>query len=198
MPISAAENTKDIDKRSVVARWVHEFSDEMYTWTSHKISDKGAAEDLVQETFISAFQSFEKFQNKSSPKTWLFAILKNKIFDYYRQNIKLVSLSDEDQNKELENLFDNDDQWKNESRPQEWDMDDKNLLDDAEFGGILQNCLEKLPTQWLSCIQLKYIGIKEGEEICQVLGLTSSNYWQILHRAKLQVRICLEKNWFNA
>ncbi len=198
MSIPASDKSKGMNKRSIVAQWVHEYSDEMYTWTVHKISDQSATEDLVQETFISAFQSFEKFQNKSSPKTWLFAILKNKIFDYYRQHVKLVSLSDDEQNKQLENIFDSDDQWKNESKPHEWDLDDKNLLDDIEFGGILQTCLEKLPSQWLSCIQLKYIGIKEGEEICQVLGLTSSNYWQMLHRAKLQVRICLENNWFNA
>ncbi|MCK5276978.1 MAG: RNA polymerase subunit sigma, partial [Cyclobacteriaceae bacterium] len=47
-----------------------------------------------------------------------------------------------------------------------------------------------------SAIHLKYLEEKDGKEICQELGITSSNYWQILHRAKLQLRICIEENWF--
>jgi RNA polymerase sigma-70 factor (ECF subfamily) len=45
-------------------------------------------------------------------------------------------------------------------------------------------------------MQLKYLEQKDGKEICQDLGITSSNFWQILCRAKLQVRACIEKNWF--
>jgi RNA polymerase sigma-70 factor (ECF subfamily) len=37
---------------------------------------------------------------------------------------------------------------------------------------------------------------KKGELICQELGITDTNFWQILHRAKLQLRKCIELNWF--
>jgi len=37
----------------------------------------------------------------------------------------------------------------------------------------------------------------ESEEICQELEITPTNYWQIMHRAKLQLRECIENNWFN-
>lgn len=57
--------------------------------------------------------------------------------------------------------------------------------------------MAKLPEKWFSVMQLKYMAGKEGKEICQEIGITPSNYWQMLHRAKLNLRHCLENNWFN-
>jgi len=56
--------------------------------------------------------------------------------------------------------------------------------------------MKNLPAPWYSAIQLKYLDQKSGNEICQELGITSSNYWKMLQRAKLQLRDCIEKNWF--
>jgi DNA-directed RNA polymerase specialized sigma24 family protein len=72
---------------------------------------------------------------------------------------------------------------------------DGHLLDNTEFIDVLTFCLNKLPDNWSSAIHLKYLEEKDGHKICQELGISSSNYWQILHRAKLQSRVCLEKNW---
>jgi len=47
-----------------------------------------------------------------------------------------------------------------------------------------------------ACIRLKFLDEKKGEQICQELGLSTTNYWQLIHRAKLQLRDCLEKYWF--
>lgn len=58
-----------------IKSWVSKYSDKLYTWAFHKTSSKEIAEDLVQETFIVAITSFDKFQHKSSPETWLFSIL---------------------------------------------------------------------------------------------------------------------------
>lgn len=56
--------------------------------------------------------------------------------------------------------------------------------------------MQKLPLAWSSTLQLKYLNEKVGKEICQDLGISTSNYSQILHRAKLQLRHCLEHHWF--
>ena len=42
---------------------------------------------------------------------------------------------------------------------------------------------------------MKYMEDIESEEICKVLNITPSNYWVLIHRAKLHLRKCLEKNW---
>lgn len=173
--------------------WAELYTDNLYSWALHKTSSKETAEDLVQETFLAAVQSFEKFKGDSNPKTWLFSILNNKINDHYRSNYRKPKIED---NAIFERLFDKDGQWKSEERPQQWIDDSGHLLDNNEFRITLQHCMKKLPGNWFSAIQLKFIEEKNGEHICQELGITDTNFWQILHRAKLQLRKCLDLNWF--
>lgn len=176
-----------------VRSWVELYSDGMYSWALHKTSSKETAEDLVQETFLAVVQSFDKYKGESTPKTWLYAILNNKIYDYYRSAYRLPVVEDVDI---LEKLFDSNDSWKMGERPQQWTNETENLLDDTNFLEVLQKCLGALPANWSSAIQLKFMDEKNGELICQELGITNTNFWQILHRAKLQLRKCLEINWF--
>lgn len=96
----------------------------------------------------------------------------------------------------LSELFDTNGSWRSETRPQDWHEDEGHLLDDDEFQEVLQKCLEALPEKWNTCIRLKYLLEKNGEEICQELDLNPTNLWQIIHRAKLQLRDCVDKNWF--
>ena len=173
--------------------WVELYSDSMYSWALHKTSSKETAEDIVQETFLAAVQSFDKFKGDSNPKTWLFAILNNKINDHYRNSYRKPVV---DCNAIFETLFDSNDQWKPDQRPQQWADDSGHLLDNDEFQQTLQNCMKKLPSNWFSAIQLKFMEEKNSALICQELGITDTNFWQMLHRAKLQLRKCLELNWF--
>ncbi len=184
-----------------IKEWVELYTADMISWALYKTSHKETAEDLVQETFIAAFQSFHLFENKSKPKTWLFSILKNKIVDYHRKCYKDAVLpankiSEEQSTFLFSYLFTPDGDWKKEQRPNEWVNDSDELLDDPEFNKILDVCLKKLPLGWNAAIQLKYIDEKDAVSICQELGVTTSNYWQIIHRAKLQLRTCLESHWF--
>ena len=67
---------------------VKTYTKNLFNYTITKVQQKEIAEDLVQETFLSAYQSYENFKNKSNLKTWLFSILKHKIADYYRLKYK--------------------------------------------------------------------------------------------------------------
>ncbi len=189
------------DKSSVIIRsWVNAYSDKMYSWALYKTSSKETAEDLVQDTFVAAFQSFEKFKEKSSPKTWLFGILNNKIADHFRKVYRLPTVNESDRNPEggkdfLDIFFDADGSWIKEQRPDSW-PDDSHLLDNPEFVKTLQACMNELPSKWFAAINLKYLEGKRGEQICQEIGITPTNFWQMLHRAKLQLRKCLENHWF--
>ena len=73
---------------------------------------------------------------------------------------------------------------------------DKLLLDDPEFSKVLHNCFEKLPQKWSSAVQLKFLEEHDSKTICSKLEITTSNFWQIVHRVKLQLRNCLELKWF--
>lgn len=93
-------------------------------------------------------------------------------------------------------MFDADGHWQQSHRPIDWEEEEEHLLDNDEFQAILKRCLDALPEKWSSCVKLKYLSEKKGEDICQELDMTLTNYWQIVHRAKLQLRDCIENKWF--
>jgi len=65
--------------------WVKNYGNELYGFAFSKLSKQEVAEDLVQDTFLSALNAMDSFKGKSSERTWLYTILKNKIADYYRK-----------------------------------------------------------------------------------------------------------------
>ncbi len=173
--------------------WVNEFTNELYKWAYYKTSSTETAEDLVQETFLAATEKLSTFKGDSSAKTWLFSILNHKIIDYYRKNVnKPVAI----ESNTISTYFDEDGSWQQEKRPKDWQDEENHLLDDDDFQQILQKCLDALPEKWNTCVKLKYLTEKSGEDICQELGIAPTNFWQIVHRAKLQLRNCIENNWF--
>ncbi len=192
--------TDNKEMKEYISQWVHQFGDALYSRALYKTSQPVIAEDLVQEVFLAASQSFNSYRGESTPKTWLFSILNNKIVDYYRKQLRNPiimesSIASGEGDNILETLFDKEGTWKKEYRPNPWPQQDE-LMDDPELSKAIKYCMDKLPIPWMSAIQLKYYKEKDGKEISQELGITTSNYWQILHRAKLQLRNCLEK-WLN-
>jgi len=127
------------------------------------------------------------------PKHGYFPFLNNNIIDCYRKRVKQPVRIE---NQLISTFFDEEGNWKDTQRPSDWN-DDSHLLDDSEFQEVLKNCLDALPDKWNTCVKLRYLMNKTGEEICQELNITPSNFWQIVHRAKLQLRYCIEKKWFD-
>lgn len=185
----------DENRQQILKNWVKEYTDTLYSWAFHKTSSNETAEDLVQETFLSAFTSFHKFQNKSNPKTWLFSILNHKIIDFYRKkSSSLLQLNEQKADKIASDFYDENDMRLPSDAHSLWDSDN-HLLDNPDFLATLKNCMDSLPEKWGLAITQKYLLEKKAEEICQELELTSSNYWQVIHRAKLLLKKCIEKNW---
>ena len=176
-----------------LSEWVETFTSDLYSWALHKVSDPELAKDLVQDTFLAAAEKIQRFRGDSNPKTWLFSILNHKIIDFYRKRVKQPVRME---NQVFSTFFDEEGSWKIAQRPREWNEDESNLLDDVDFKAVLSGCLDELPEKWNACVKLKYLMNKNGAEICQELDITPTNFWQIVHRAKLQLRNCVEENWF--
>ncbi|WP_372773599.1 RNA polymerase sigma factor [Mangrovibacterium sp.] len=85
--------------------WVETYTQDLYSWALHKVSDVEIAQDLVQDTFFAAVEKAGTFNGDSSPKNWLFSILNHKISDHYRKKVmkKEVEVVD-DLNSRLELL----------------------------------------------------------------------------------------------
>lgn len=175
-----------------IISWVRTYTKDLFAYAMGRVQQKEVAEDIVQETFLSAHKSFDNYKSKSSVKTWLFSILKHKVADYYRRKYKAgVEIS----TGIIEDFFDENDRWKPEHRPKEW-PDEKDLVDDPEFSKALSECFKSLPEKWSSAIRLKYLEEHDADGICNQLEISKSNFWQIIHRAKLSLRNCLELKWF--
>jgi RNA polymerase sigma-70 factor (ECF subfamily) len=180
--------------------WVKTYADYLYSLALIKVSNKETAEDLVQETFLSAFKAKDTFRHGSSEKTWLTAILKNKIIDHYRKKdvLKDVStyISDTDRGFDEHFFNEHDGHWMMESEPLAWKELADAKLNRNEFNKIIQYCIQKMPTKLVPVFVAKFLDEAESEFICKEYNITSSNYWVIIHRAKVLIRSCLEKNWF--
>lgn len=176
-----------------LAQWVNDYTADLFAWAFHKVSDEELAKDLVQDTFMAAVEKLVSFRGESSPKTYLFSILNHKIIDHYRKKVnKPIHM----ENQVLSAFFNEDGEWRMEKKPQDWHENETNLLDDVNFQSMLQDCITNLPDKWNVCVTSKYLMDKNSDEICQELGITPTNYWQMMHRAKLQLRECIEENWF--
>lgn len=193
------DSVNHADVKAIFRQWVEAHTDVLYAWAYHKTSDAQLAQDLVQDTFTAAYEAYDKFRHDSNPKTWLLSIMNNKIIDHYRKdgrnpiytavNITL------DYDSVLETRFDENGRWEKQHEPKDWPYDE-HLLDNKEFNKVLEHCMARLPDQSNKAVQLKYLEGKKGKHISQELGISTSNYWQIIHRAKVFLRECLENLWF--
>jgi len=161
-----------------------------------RLRDRSAAEDLVQETFLAALKDHGSFSGNSAESTWLVGILKHKIADHFRRQAREAPLEDAD----LRDLpdpssFDSSGHWA--SGPTEWGGNPADLYREKKFLDQLTKCLSGLPPNHANAFTLREIEGTDTGEICKVLNVTETNLWVILHRARMQLRRCLEIQWFS-
>jgi RNA polymerase sigma-70 factor (TIGR02943 family) len=191
------------DKKLEPEKWIERYADALYAFAFARINRQEIAEDLVQDTLASAWKARDTFMFNASEKTWLISILKRKIIDHYRKKStqnELNIFDKETGDGPTDNFFSTeesyDGHWNNGAAPKKWNSDFETPVESEEFYNILKGCLGKLPEKWAAVFTMKNMDDLDTEEICKELGITPSNYWVIMHRAKLQLRECMEKNWF--
>lgn len=179
-------------------KWVDLYSDYLYNYAYSRVNSRETALDLVQDTFIAALKGMEKFEGRSTEKTWLVSILKRKTIDHYRKAYrnKETSLNEAiTSNNPFEDSGDLKGNWKQDRTPASWGNDAEKRLENEEFNGVLQECIERLPDKHAAVFTLQVMEEMKSDEVCKELEITSSNLWVILHRARTQLRECIEKNW---
>lgn len=155
------------------------------------------AEDAVSETMLAALAKPQAFANKSQLKTWLVGILKHKIIDSIRQRSREVNMNafeDEDGGDLLNALTFKPDGHFVEP-PADWGNPEQDLSS-QQFLMVLEACNEKLPPAMGRVFLMREWLEMSCDEVCKELGLTSTNLYVQLHRARLRLRECLELNWF--
>lgn len=180
--------------------WVDLHGDYLYRYALFRLRDESAAEETVQETLFAALKSYDRFSGHSSERTWLVSILKHKITDHYRKLSRQSSFDSLDDLPLEPDLLQNTGEWAEHfdpiRGPVEWNDTPAQALEKAEFRQALVRCLNTLPERMASVFALREMEELSSEEICKVLNISATNLWVMLHRARAQLRLCIENKWF--
>lgn len=172
---------------------------DMLRFAALQLRDASAAEDAVQEALAAAFINHERYVGRAQLKTWVFAILRNKIIDIIRERIRRPTLSYDDGvalDEELDGLFDERGHWRKEERPTDWGGPEQ-AFENGRFWQVFDACMNFLPENTARVFMMREMLGLETAEICTELAISESNCWVILHRARARLRLCLEENWFD-
>lgn len=179
-------------KNEILKSWIDQYSGPLLKKALYMLSSKEDAQDVVQDVFIAAFSNYDSFEGKSKPLTWLMTILQRKIADFYRKKYK------SEPNVRLDHFFDETGSWKNNDVLQDWNVStESELLDNSDFNKTLEECIEELPARWKILLKMYYIEEKKASDLSQELNVSTTNLWKILQRSRMQLRECLEFNWFS-
>ncbi|MCB1941889.1 MAG: RNA polymerase factor sigma-70 [Candidatus Accumulibacter sp.] len=175
---------------------------QMLKFATLQLSDAKLAEDAVQEALIGALRNAASFGLRAALKTWVFAILKNKIADILRHKRRSIDASsllredDEDgDDGDFSAPFDRKVFWRADERPAAWPHPEQ-ALRQGEFWRVFEACLENLPATQTRVFMMREFVELDSQEICQTVGVSVSNLHVLLHRARLRLREYLENRLF--
>ena len=176
--------------------WLAEHGDYLYRFALARLRDPHQAEDAVQETLLAAMQH-PTYAGKSAPRTWLVGILKHKIIDHMRRQMREQPLGDGAEalpdEPGMDDFFAGDGRhW--DDKPQAWGMPD-DALEQKQFLIVLQACMDRLPKKLAAIFLLREVHESGNDEICKELGISATNAWVMLYRARMGLRKCMELHW---
>ncbi|WP_269531299.1 sigma-70 family RNA polymerase sigma factor [Chitinimonas sp. BJYL2] len=175
------------------------YRDYLLRYAVFRLRDEATAEEAVQDTLLAALQARSGFAAQSSVKTWLTGILKHKLIDAQRRlgRDPLVldeRVDDEGEGGDFDSLFDTRGHWGSEA-PGRWAAPDA-ALEEQDFWRVYTACTERLPKRTALVFTMRESLGYDIEEICQNLEISATNCSVMLYRARMSLRLCLEKHWF--
>jgi RNA polymerase sigma-70 factor, ECF subfamily len=166
------------------------------------VPSRAVAEEVVQETWLGVLRGLEKFEGRSSFRTWLFRILVNRAKTRgvrERRTVPFAALaaeaSDDDEPAVDPTRFAEEGFWG--APPRRWDEDPEAALRSKEALEITREAIDKLPEMQRKVITLRDIEGFPSDEVRNVLDISETNQRVLLHRARAKVRQALE-NWMES
>lgn len=172
--------------------WVDEYGDYLYRYAFSRLRNTNAAEEVVQETFLAGIRFQEKFTGAGAEQAWLLGILKRKIVDHVRKRNRYDREGSlDDSGDPSTKMFNQHGNWRAGSFAA---MPDDEVAS-KEIWGVVRGCLEHLPSGQADVFVLSVMDEMESDQICEQLGITPSNLWVRLHRARLALAKCVGAKW---
>lgn len=161
----------------------------MFGYARLRLGDAEASEEAVQEALLGAWRSRESFNGRSSERTWLIGILRHKVLDAIaaRTKSRFPRCKNADPGP-ADELFSNG-FWA--KTPTQWGGDPN----PAALRRAIADALETLPDQMRQAVVLREVDGLSGRVVCEILGITETNLWTLVHRAKSRLRVCLDERF---
>jgi RNA polymerase sigma-70 factor (ECF subfamily) len=163
------------------------------------VGDRGVAEDVVQETWLTCLRSLDRFEGRSSLKTWIFGIVINIARSRRRKESRILPFAsiwrrdDSDRGRPTvdQSRFGSDGMWRD--GPHSWDnVPESKVLGDETLQRV-RAAIDALPQKQREVILLRDVAGFEAGEVSSVLGISAANERVRLHRARAAVRQSLEE-----
>ena len=164
------------------------------------VRSRAVAEEVVQEAWVGVLRGIERFEGRSSLRTWIFRILTNVAKTRAVRESRSVPFSSLGEEGELEGpsvtperFRPAGDRWANHwaTPPEEWAVPDDRLLS-AETRAMIAEALANLPLTQRQVMSLRDVEGWSAEEVCNVLEISETNQRVLLHRARTKVRQALD------
>lgn len=190
------DTREKIDAAINPEEWVDLYGDYLYRYALSRLRDQDAARDAVQETFLAAIKSLDRYDGRVEVKYWLRGIMRFKIVDRIRKTVREQPIVDVDVEHILDSTL-----FKASGvpsmRPDPWHFDAHQALDSEVFWEAFNQCLDGLKGPMRQAFVLKMLEDMETEEVCKVMNVSANNLWVLNHRARSQLKKCLETKWVN-
>ncbi|MFA7556082.1 MAG: RNA polymerase factor sigma-70 [Spongiibacteraceae bacterium] len=198
VPVAKTETSISNDLTDPV--YLKKLRSQMLKFATLQLRDEALAEDAVQEALMGALKNAKAFNRRSALKTWVFAILKNKIADVLRKGQRTLEASrllrDNEEENNLDELFNSKGLWQVDERPAAWSQPMESVKSD-HFWQIFEACLSGLPENQSRLFMMREFIELDSAEICENMNISTSNLHVMLYRARLRLRECLENHWFS-
>lgn len=176
--------------------WVERYGDGLFRFAKSRLRNISDAEEVVQETFLTAIRAQQQFAGRGSQWKWLLSILSNKIVDTIRQREqKYAAVAAYSADESCKSMFDDNGRWKSNL----WSACPAlKVLELQELRQIIKRCLAQIPHLQASVFVLSVMDEMDHRLICRELKITPANLAVRLHRARLGIAKCVQSQWFKS
>lgn len=207
--VAAAEDARIVqalragDERTFVAL-VEEHGPTMLRVASLYVRNRAVAEEVVQEAWLGVLRGIDRFEGRSTFKTWLFRILTNTATTRAVREGRTIpfsalagaELADDEPAVDPDRFLPQGDRWASHwvSSPLRFDDLPEGRLLSSETVAVARAAIDELPEVQRAVITMRDVAGFSSEEVCGELGLSEGNQRVLLHRARTKVRVALERH----
>jgi RNA polymerase sigma-70 factor (ECF subfamily) len=152
------------------------------------VGSRAVAEEVTQDTWMAVVRGIEKFEGRSSFKTWLYRVLMNRAHSTMTRE-RRAGFPDEHLEEHLDETFGHDGHWDNP--PAEWSDEVDDAIVASQLAERAMALLPRLPDAQRQIVYLHDVEHVSAHDIEGMLGITDGNQRVLLHRGRTRLRALL-------